>query len=102
MIQDVEFARKLLLSRLAEPEDVKITTRAYWEARNDFGLTKDGILGEARKNLKNGINISTTDQESGSTGWVIKPHINGIPAYIKFCIEDENEEVITTIVSAHK
>ena len=102
MTQDVEIARKLLVGLLSSNENINITHRAWTEARQDFGLSKDGIIHEAVSNLKDGIKITHTQQGSGSTGWVIKPIINTIPAYIKLCIEDDNDEMILTIVSTHK
>jgi len=102
LTQDVEIARKLLIGLLSSNMNINITYRAYDEARRDFELTKDGIIDEVVSNLKNGIKITHTQQDSGSTGWVIKPNINTIPAYIKLCIEDDNDEMILTIVSTHK
>lgn len=103
MTQDDEIARKLLISLLSSNENIRITYRAWVEAKRDFdGLSKDGIIYEVVSNLKNGIKITHTQQDSGSTGWVIKPTINTIPAYIKLCIEDDGDEMILTIVSTHK
>jgi len=99
---NADIARKLLLKFLKSPDEILITGRAYAEARRDFGLTKDGIISESIKALKGDIDLNLTEQDTGSTGWVIKPDINGIPAYFKFCIEDQNGEMTMTIVSAHK
>ena len=102
MTLDVEIARKLLLSFLKSGAGILITSRAHAEARIDFGLTAAGIIAESIKNLEGGVNLTMTEQSTGSTGWVIKPEIDEVPAYLKFCIEDVKDKMIMTIVSAHK
>lgn len=100
MSRDGERARSKLLYKLKNDQHINITMQAYNDARDDFGLTKDGILAIAIKELEDGIKIKKVDQDTGSTGWVIKPEIYDMKAYFKFCIEGSQE--LLTIVSAHK